>query len=238
MNLEAELAALRAALAERADSEYRAGSARVAPTAQDVLGVRTPEMRQVARSWMAAHKALAPAGVLAIAGALWDAGSRDERMVGLFMLERDKRALRDLTWDHFDRWRGDIDNWIVCDQLATKVFGPWITLDPGRRLPYLDLLIAEPGLYSRRLALVATVPLNRTAKTAIPAQTLAMIDRVRHERQAMISKAVSWALRELAKTHAAAVAAYLDAHRQELAGNVVREVANKLETGLKAGRSA
>ena len=41
----------------------------------------------------------------------------------------------------------------------------------------------------------------------------------------MITKAVSWALREMTKKHPDQVAAY-----------VVREVSNKLRTGLKSGK--
>ena len=54
----------------------------------------------------------------------------------------------------------------------------------------------------------------------------------------MITKAVSWALREMVKQHRERVAAYLEANRDLLAAHVVREVSNKLETGLKSGRIA
>jgi 3-methyladenine DNA glycosylase AlkD len=53
----------------------------------------------------------------------------------------------------------------------------------------------------------------------------------------MITKAISWTLRELAKKHADQVAAYLEENRQVLAGHVVREVSNKLRTGLKGGKA-
>jgi 3-methyladenine DNA glycosylase AlkD len=51
----------------------------------------------------------------------------------------------------------------------------------------------------------------------------------------MITKAVSWVLREMTKSHPDQVAAYLKENREVLAAHVVREVNNKLCTGLKRG---
>ena len=52
----------------------------------------------------------------------------------------------------------------------------------------------------------------------------------------MITKAVSWVLRETTKTHPDHVAAYLNDNQAALAGHIVREVNNKLRTGLKSGK--
>jgi 3-methyladenine DNA glycosylase AlkD len=53
----------------------------------------------------------------------------------------------------------------------------------------------------------------------------------------MITKAVSWALREMTKTHPDRVAAYLEENREVLAADVVREVNNKLRMGLKSRKT-
>lgn len=52
----------------------------------------------------------------------------------------------------------------------------------------------------------------------------------------MVVKALSWALRELAKGEPAAVRDYLSAQGDGLAAQVRREVRNKRETGLKNPR--
>jgi 3-methyladenine DNA glycosylase AlkD len=53
------------------------------------------------------------------------------------------------------------------------------------------------------------------------------------DRDPMVVKALSWALRELAKREPAAVRAYLAANAARLPALVRREVGNKLATGLK-----
>jgi 3-methyladenine DNA glycosylase AlkD len=53
------------------------------------------------------------------------------------------------------------------------------------------------------------------------------------DRDDMVVKAMSWALRELVAHDPDAVRAFLSAHDDVLAARVKREVTNKLETGLK-----
>ena len=56
------------------------------------------------------------------------------------------------------------------------------------------------------------------------------------DRDDMIVKAMSWALRALAKRDPKAVDTFLKRYRSRLAPRVVREVGNKLRTGLKTPR--
>jgi 3-methyladenine DNA glycosylase AlkD len=95
--------------------------------------------------------------------------------------------------------------------------------------------------WRRRAALVSTVPLNCRARGATAAKgeasrTLAVCELLVDDRDDMVVKAMSWALRELAKRDGPAVRRFLKAHGEQLAARVRREVANKLSTGLKSPR--
>ena len=61
---------------------------------------------------------------------------------------------------------------------------------------------------------------------------------MRDDRDPMVFKALSWALRELAKRDAQLVSEFLKKERNKLAPQVLREVQNKLATGLKNPRKA
>jgi 3-methyladenine DNA glycosylase AlkD len=78
----------------------------------------------------------------------------------------------------------------------------------------------------RRAALVATIISSR-AGDARPALRIGAL--LTADRDDMVVKALSWALRELSKKDAAAVRAFLAEH--EVAARVRREVTRKLETG-------
>lgn len=220
-------------LVAESDPKYQAGSQMVMKTRLRVYGVRTPNLRAITRSWSESHGSSGWSEVLGYVERLWISESQEERAVAILLLERYKRRIPQLEWDHFDRWRKLLDNWGLTDGLGTLVFSPWLAADFAGRRDHLWFLIGESDVWSRRLALVGTVHLNRTHTTFIPDVTFGLIDRVKHERDPMITKAVSWALRELIRTDKPGVARYLDDNRSTLASLVVREVTNKLRTGLK-----
>lgn len=91
----------------------------------------------------------------------------------------------------------------------------------------------------RRAAVVATVPLNRTSQGGVgdASRTLRICKEVLTDRDDLVVRALSWALRELSKRDRRAVERFLARHAATLASLVRREVTNKLETGSKSGRT-
>jgi 3-methyladenine DNA glycosylase AlkD len=67
-------------------------------------------------------------------------------------------------------------------------------------------------------------------------QAVANIAHLAPERDILISKAVSWVLREAVKHHRAGVEAVLDRYGDVLPKATVKEVRTKLETGKKVNR--
>jgi hypothetical protein len=124
--------------------------------------------------------------------------------------------------------------WHDVDPFATYLLGPaW------REGAVTDAEIARwaraHDRWRRRSALVATVALNNTARggRGDTKRTLAVCDLLRLDRDDMVVKAMSWALRELSRKDPEAVTQYIARHESELAALVLREVRNKLRTGLK-----
>jgi len=237
MDIETERRQLLEQIRQHADPEYQEKVRRTVPTGLKVYGLRVPQLRDITRAWGRAHQQVALNDLVALVDSLWNGESREERMLFTYLLEHYKHLVPDLTREHFERWRRGLDNWEATDGLGW-VLALWLLGDPDTRLDYLGELIADEDLWSRRLALVATTPINRghTGFT-IPDLTLELVDRVKEERHPMITKAVSWALREMTKSHPDRVGAYLEENRGVLAAHVVREVNNKLRTGLKSGKA-
>jgi 3-methyladenine DNA glycosylase AlkD len=82
------------------------------------------------------------------------------------------------------------------------------------------------------------VPLNTKARggSGDTPRTLEVCRALTTDRDDMVVKAMSWALRELSKRDPESVKSFLDEHQSDLAARVVREVRNKLSTGLKNPR--
>lgn len=131
---------------------------------------------------------------------------------------------------------------VLHDWCSTDCFGGFISGVAWREGVIADAVVKKwagsTNLWTRRAALVSTVPLNLPARGATAPRgeakkTLAVCEMLVDDREDMIVKAMSWALRELARRDRAAVVAFLGRHGDRLAARVRREVGNKLRTGLK-----
>jgi len=131
---------------------------------------------------------------------------------------------------------------VLHDWNSTDCFGCFVSGVAWRDGSIIDKHILgwtrSKDLWTRRAALVSTVPLNLDARGATephgePKRTLAICERLIDDREDMVVKALSWALRVLARKDTAAVWAFVAGHEARLAARVIRETRNKLRTGLK-----
>ncbi len=130
-----------------------------------------------------------------------------------------------------------LDSWDSVDAFARTLSGPaWVRGLIGDDL--IHAWTASSDRWLRRAALVSTVALNRPADGggADAPRTLAVCDRLVGDRDDMVVKALSWALRELGRRDPVPVQAFLRRHGTRLAARVRREVGQKLSTGLKNPR--
>jgi len=88
----------------------------------------------------------------------------------------------------------------------------------------------------RRAALVSTVALSRRGEVEDVRRGIEVCALAVSDRDDMVVKALSWALRELVKKHAREARRFLARHKGRLAARVTREVRNKIGTGLKNPR--
>ena len=231
-----DLPLLRQALEAAADPEYREGSLGVASTDLEALGVRTPDLRRTAKKWVRENRESDPVAVERLAAALWSAGSRDERLLGLEILRWFPGAVERLPETRLFGWSGEIDSWPVCDLLGTAIVGRWILAGPPERKQFLYRLLQEDGVWRPRLAIVSTVPIIRSGE--VPADySLSLLDRVLGRQEPLIVKAVSWSLRDMAKHDRRRAQRYLRDRDDLLPALVRREVGNVLRTGRKSGRA-
>ncbi len=147
-------------------------------------------------------------------------------------------AMSTLDQETVERLGNDIDSWYAVD-----TFGCYISGVAWREKRISASVIRgwahSNNVWWRRAAVVSTIPLNNTARggKGDTKQTLEICNLMIDDREDMVVKALSWSLRELSKKDADAVASFVAKHRERLAPRVIREVKNKLGTGLKNPRS-
>ena len=152
------------------------------------------------------------------------------------ILWKNKNALKLLNLKDLEELGRNMDNWATTDTFSVLLSGfAW----RENQITDADVLnwLKSDNRWWRRAAVVSTVPLNLKSRggKGDTKRTLMICEKVISNRDNMIVKALSWALRELSKSDKPAVETFMKEYDSQLAGLVRREVYTKLETGRKNG---
>jgi 3-methyladenine DNA glycosylase AlkD len=199
-----------------------------------VLGATVPDLRAIVRDVAKRIQDEEPGFVVDLASRLAHAGTLEARQVAYELLGRRADARAGLGMRDVEALGRGNDNWKSVDVFALEVAGPcW--RDGRVTDAAVERWARSIDRWWRRTALVSTVPLNKKSKggSGDARRTLSICTQCVDDRDDMVVKALSWALRELAARNARAVRAFLKEHGKTLAARVVREVGNKLRSGRK-----
>ncbi len=196
-----------------------------------------PNLRILRREYSRQIRSLPPADVLAIATSLL-AHARVHRFVADELIASHPAAFAALTRTKLEQLGAANASWDQVDSFATILTGPaW------RNAQITDAAIASWAIsenrWWRRTALVSTVPLNLRSQgaTGDAPRTLQICRLLIDDRDDMVVKAMSWALRALSVQDPKAVSQFLEQNKSRLAPRVIREVKSKLTTGRKTNPS-
>ena len=141
-----------------------------------------------------------------------------------------------INWKYLQPLGNRMDSWGLVDAFSSLAGPAW------RNHQITDTRVMQwtqsKNRWWRRAALVCTVFLNRKAQggTGDTPRTLMVCEVLANDRDDMVVKGVSWALRDLLKRDRQAVERFLEEHESELAARVKREVRNKIVLGVKNPR--
>lgn len=147
--------------------------------------------------------------------------------------------------DFYPKYRNKLDTKTV-DKLFDKVEG-WAEVDVTCVFTPEDLLTNWPeweklltdfstdkNIHKRRASLVLlTLPLRKSPDPRLYKMALKNVEKLKAEKEILITKAVSWVLRSMINNHPEIVREYLDKNKDSLPRIAVREVTTKLLTGKK-----
>lgn len=222
-------------LKKNADEKYRKGNEMTVPSGMSNLGVRVPVIRKIAKEWLKKNKEVSDKDFLDLLQALWKQPIFELRSLAQELLMAHKKFLKQFNWKIGEAWLNDVNNWAHCDVLSTQILGFLVLWDKSH-LRSLKSYLRKSGKWYRRAAIVSLIQIIRKREIR-PEEVLKMIDQIKKDQDPMIQKAISWVLREMIRPgFKKEVGVYLNQNRNILATYVVREVNNKLRTGLKSGK--
>lgn len=216
------------------DQERKEWSKGYYPSSMRIIGVKVPDQRKVRKELSKKLKDGSPKDVIKISKMLVDKGIFESQQVAYELLEKNKKAREALTLKDLEDLRKGLDNWVSVDTYSGYLAG--VAWREGN-IPdeVIERWARSDNFWERRTAVVCTIALNQKARggTGDVKKTLWICEMVAADKEDMVAKALSWALRELSKIDKEPVIEFMERYDGVLPSRVRREVKRKLETGKK-----
>jgi 3-methyladenine DNA glycosylase AlkD len=206
------------------------------PTSMKVLGLKAAELRIVIEDWRKKLSFFTNEQWIELSIELFDTEIHECQLTAFEFLWKNKKALQALSVDQIMALGKNLDNWASVDTYCLYITGySWRT---GKlQDETIEKWAISENRWIRRSALVSTVPLNLRARggTGDAERTLRICKMLLDDKDDMVVKAMSWALRELSKSDKQAVVQFMEKNKTRIHSRVKREVETKLRTGKKNG---
>jgi len=135
-------------------------------------------------------------------------------------------------------WLGGLSGWCEVDSLCQSTFTAQDLLGDWRSWgKIIDKMSRDTNISRRRASLVLlTKSVRGSNDMRLGDLALKNLERLKGEKDILISKAVSWLSQSLIKYHKEQVASFLATNNDVLPKFVIKEVFNKLTYGTKTRR--
>ncbi len=213
------VAAVRAALAERANPERAVHQQRYMKSALPYWGLASAEVRAALRPVFEAHPLPDADAWRATIAALWDEVTHREEWyaaIGLWRHRRYRAWARDPHPASIALLKHLVTTgawWDVVDEIASHCVGDLLRSAPEVMTPVLGGWAREENLWVRRVAIICQLGSKAGTDRALLTHA---IEGSWDDPDFFARKAIGWALRQHSKTDAAWVRAYVAAHADRL----------------------
>jgi 3-methyladenine DNA glycosylase AlkD len=207
------------------DSEYLQGMQMAVPGAGKLYGVRVPQLRTMAKQ-LTKKYGDQEQDLDRFARASWAQGSREHRLIAIFVLAGMKKLAPKRRWELGVEFLPDVEDWETCDQMCHALLGQALAEDPNY-IDQLETWLEDDNFWARRAALVSTVILRRAkyseaVAAGLDQRTLRICAILLEDGEKYIRKAVDWTVRAVIKRHYALAFTWMVEQAQSGLGAVGR----------------
>jgi len=198
--------------------------------------IDAPSLRAIARDWMRNHRDLSPDAFSDMLTSLIQGESSTEKIMAGLMMGYATPAQRRFDPIIFDQWLDHLTGWAEIDAVCTGDFTTkQLPADWPKWKKLLKKFARDTNINKRRASLVLFCsPLSRVQDDRLAEVAFQNIERLKSEKEVLITKAVSWVLRSMIKHYRPDVAGYLKKNKDSLPKIAARETLLKLKTGKKS----
>ncbi len=164
---------------------------RILATPFEVIGVRTPDSREIAKD----YKNLNIYDVYNLFDELWNSNVHEEKSIAIHILQQYKKKFNLETWKFLKQRLNKAKTWDHIDYLATDIFAE-ILLNNLFLMSEIKEMANSINPWERRFAIESTLKLIKKNKTEL---TLRLAEKLVYDDNHYVQKGAGWMLREAGK---------------------------------------
>ena len=199
--------------------------------------ISTPESRNLIKNWLRS-KSFTPDEYKNLLDSLSKGKSHNEFSAIGKLLEYLPKLRKTLRLESLDFWLDNAEGWAEVDSIcqgnftADEILYKWLDWEK-----LIRVFSNSKNIHKRRASLVLlTGPVRHSVDMRLSELAFDNIGKLKNESNILITKAVSWLLRDLIKNHKVEVEKYLKQNLNSLSRIAMRETTNKLRSGKKSGK--
>lgn len=197
--------------------------------------LKTSDSRQIAKDWVKDNSNIEIDDFVLLLDSLYESDSIDEKMMAGKLIGYQSKLRSHINPQSVNKWLSYLVGWAEIDSLCQSnftykdLFSNWAEWEK-----LLDELSQDKNVSKRRASIVLlTGPISHSDDERLVQIAFQNIDRLKLEKDILITKAISWLLRDMTKNHRDEVAKYLEENNETLPKIAIRETNRKLLTGRK-----
>ncbi|HEY5824113.1 MAG TPA: DNA alkylation repair protein [Cyclobacteriaceae bacterium] len=198
--------------------------------------INAPTLRGIAKEWIKNQsKDLSVKEFTSLLTSLIEGESATEKTMAGILLDYSPKSLRGFDPLFFDKWLDHLQGWAEVDSLCTgKYTITEIPKNPTKWKKLLNAFSKSKHIEKRRASLVLLCsPLSQVKDEKLIEIAFENINRLKGEKEILITKAISWLLRSAVKHYKKEVHNFITSNADTLPKIAVRETIVKLKTGKK-----
>jgi 3-methyladenine DNA glycosylase AlkD len=165
-----------------------------------------------------------------VADQLFSGQILEEKVMAVFLLEKQTRQFGDHEFQLFASWLDRISSWADHDALAHYLLAPMVAAEPAR-CREIFLWADSPNRWRRRAACVALIRGARARQ--FRAEIVRLSNQLLHDEDDMVQKGLGWLLREEAKADPKGAVPYLMKIRNTAPRRVLRTACETLSLATR-----
>lgn len=197
--------------------------------------INAPTLRAIAKDWMRAHRDMSAKDLANMLTSMAEGKSGTEKVMVGILLDNATKDQKQFDPKLFDKWLDHLEGWAEVDAVCT---GKYCITEIPENIPQWKKILAafskSKNINKRRASIVFLCsPLSQCDNPALAEIAFENIDRLKGEKEIIITRAISWVLRSMVKFHRKSLEGYLKKNEKSLPAIAVRETKVKLLTGKK-----